>query len=77
MKEALHSNPSTRDERIELERSRSDQANPEESSYNYQRQFALSLVDSLGLDAALQACRENAWEGTLDILLTEPATVWY
>ncbi len=54
-----------------------EQANPEESGYDYQRQFAMSPVDSLGLDAALQACRDNAWEGTLDILLIEPATVWY
>ena len=54
-----------------------EQANPEESGYGYQRQFAMSLVDSLGLDAALQVCRDNAWEGALDILLTEPATVWY
>ena len=89
MNEALHSNPSTRDERVELGRLRVDldashdnemlygEANPEESSFDYQRQFAMSLVDSLGLDASLQACRDNAWYGTLDILLTEPATVWY
>ncbi len=49
--------------------------NPEETSYDYRRQFATSLVDSLGLDAALQVCRDNAWYGTLDILLTEPANV--
>ncbi len=54
-----------------------EQANPEESGYGYQRQFAMSLVDSLGFDASLQVCRDNGWYGTLDMLLTEPASVWH
>ncbi len=54
-----------------------EQVDPEESGYDYQRQFARSLVDSLGLDDALQVCRDNAWYVTLDILLTEPASVWH
>ena len=54
-----------------------ERANPEESGYGYQRQFAMSLVDSLGLDASLQVCRDNAWYGVMDILLTEPTNVWH
>ncbi len=53
------------------------QADPEEASGTYGRQFAMSLVDSLGLDAALQVCRDNGWYGTLDMLLTKPTNVWH
>ena len=34
-----------------------------------QARFALTLVDSLGLDGAIFACRANGWDGVLDILI--------
>lgn len=34
-----------------------------------QARLALSLVDSLGLDGAIFACRANGWDGVLDILI--------
>ena len=54
-----------------------EQVDPEGTSDNRQRQFATSLVDSLGHDSALQVCRDNAWYGVMDIILTEPACEWY
>ncbi len=54
-----------------------EQVDPEGTSDQRQRQFATSLVDSLGHDSALQVCRDNAWYGVMDIILTEPASVWY
>ncbi len=54
-----------------------EQVDPEGTSDHRQRQFATSLVDSLGHDSALQVCRDNAWYGVMDIILTEPACEWY
>ncbi len=54
-----------------------EQVDPEGASDHRQRQFAKSLVDILGLDDALQVCRDNGWYGILDILLTEPTNVWH
>lgn len=54
-----------------------EQMNPEGASDHRQRQFAMSLVDSLGHDSALQVCRDNGWYGVMDIIITEPASVWY
>ena len=54
-----------------------EQMIPEEHSYGHQRRFAKSLVNILGVDGALQACRDNGWAGTLHMLRTEPATMWY
>lgn len=34
-----------------------------------QARLALSLVDNLGLDGAIFACRANGWDGVLDILV--------
>ena len=34
-----------------------------------QARLALTLVDSLGLDGAIFACRANGWDGVLDILI--------
>ncbi len=34
-----------------------------------QARLALALVDSLGLDGAIFACRANGWDGVLDILI--------
>jgi len=33
-----------------------------------QARLALALVDSLGLDGAIFACRANAWDGVLQFL---------
>ncbi len=35
----------------------------------YQRDLAEALVAGLGFDAALETCRQNAWEGALGVLL--------
>jgi hypothetical protein len=35
----------------------------------YQEAFAESLVGSLGLEDAIQACRENCWDGVLRFVL--------
>jgi len=34
-----------------------------------QVRLAMSLVDSLGLEGAIFACRANGWDGVLDFLL--------
>lgn len=34
-----------------------------------QARLALSLVDGLGLDGAIFACRANGWDGVLDVLI--------
>ncbi len=34
-----------------------------------QVRLALALVDSLGLDGAVFACRANGWDGVLDLLV--------
>ena len=47
----------------------------DEGNHGYQRQLAHSLVASLGFDDALLICRENHWDGILDLLDDElPAT---
>lgn len=35
---------------------------------NEQAKLALALVDSLGLEGAIHACRANGWDGVLDFL---------
>ncbi len=42
--------------------------NPAEGNHRYQRDLAKALVDSLGFDAALEACLSNGWEGILRVL---------
>jgi hypothetical protein len=34
-----------------------------------QARLALALVDSLGLDGAIFACRANSWDGVLKLLV--------
>ena len=36
-----------------------------ESDEAYQRRLALSLIDSVGFDAAMRYCRNNSWDGVL------------
>ncbi len=33
-----------------------------------QAKLAMALVDSLGLEGAISACRANGWDGVLEIL---------
>ena len=33
-----------------------------------QAKLAMALVDNLGLDGAIHACRANGWDGVLEIL---------
>jgi len=35
----------------------------------YQQRIAMNLVKSLGLDDAIDACSQNGWTGTLNIIL--------
>jgi hypothetical protein len=35
-----------------------------------QRRLADSLIETLGLDGAIYACRANAWDGVLDFVLS-------
>lgn len=35
---------------------------------NEQVKLAMALVDSLGLEGAIHACRANGWDGVLDFL---------
>lgn len=53
-----------------------EHANPEAAGLGHQHEFARSLADSLGLDAALQVCRDNGWDGIWDILRDEPTILW-
>jgi len=36
-----------------------------QKNHDYQRDFADSLIKSLGYDGAIQACYENQWHGVL------------
>lgn len=38
---------------------------------SYQIQFANSLVCSLGMDNAIDACYQNGWTGTLSVILKD------
>jgi len=37
-------------------------------NHSYQRHFAMSLVRTLGRDGAIDACVQNFWNGTLNII---------
>ncbi|MFP6728674.1 MAG: hypothetical protein VCD50_00600 [Alphaproteobacteria bacterium] len=45
--------------------------NQDESPEPSQRVFAMTLVDELGLDEAMQICRDNSWYSIWDILCDE------
>jgi hypothetical protein len=38
---------------------------------SYQRQVANSLILSLGIDGAIDACARNDWTGTLNVILKD------
>jgi hypothetical protein len=37
----------------------------------YQSDLALSLIESLGIDEALEVCQRNLWSGIQDIVMRE------
>ena len=36
---------------------------------DYQRELAISLIGSMGVERALRACQANGWEGVLEKVL--------
>ena len=44
---------------------------PDEVPLPSQREFAMSLVDGLGREEAMQICRDNSWYSIWDILRNE------
>ena len=44
-------------------------ANADQGNRDYQRQMAAALITSEGLDAALQTCLNNGWDGVAHVLL--------
>ena len=40
-----------------------------QSDRTEQVRLALALIDSLGMDGAIFACRANGWDGVLDLLV--------
>lgn len=41
----------------------------------YQQQLAENLIRSLGMDNAIDACFQNDWVGTLEVILKEGSFV--
>jgi len=41
---------------------------PEERSH--QEKLAVSLVQNLGMEGAIQACRANSWDGVLEYVMS-------
>ena len=48
-------------------------ANTAQGNRDYQREMAAALITSEGLDAALQTCLSNGWEGVTHMLLATRA----
>jgi hypothetical protein len=46
-----------------------DNQNVMQSGRTEQARLALALIDSLGMDGAIFACRANGWDGVLDLLI--------
>ena len=42
---------------------------PHIGNRTYQRQMAENLIRSLGMDGAIDACFQNEWIGTLEVIL--------
>ena len=42
---------------------------PDIGNRTYQRQLAENLIRSLGMDGAIDACFQNDWIGTLEVIL--------
>ena len=41
----------------------------------YQQQMAKNLIRSLGMENAIDACFENSWMGTLEVILKHESSV--
>ncbi len=48
-----------------------EMTNPDEAPPPSQRGFAMTLVESLGHEEALQVCRDNSWYSIWEILRNE------
>jgi hypothetical protein len=46
----------------------------EAGNRDYQREFAIALVGSMGVERALRACQANGWEGVLARVLCYRST---
>ena len=44
-------------------------------NHTYQQQFAENLIRSLGMDNAIDACFQNSWMGTLEVILKDGSSV--
>ena len=45
------------------------------ANHPYQQQLAENLIRSLGMDNAIDACFQNDWIGTLEVILKEGSSV--
>ena len=50
---------------------RNERRAPEIGNRPYQRQLAENLIQSLGMDDAIDACFQNDWIGTLEVILKQ------
>ena len=46
----------------------------EAGNRDYQRELAISLIGSMGVERALRACQANGWEGVLEKVLCHRST---
>ena len=47
---------------------------PNIGNRTYQQQMAENLVRSLGIDGAIDACFQNDWSGTLEVILKKDSS---
>lgn len=45
-----------------------EMTNPDEAPAPSQHEFAMTLVDRLGIEEAMQVCRDNSWYSIWEIL---------
>lgn len=48
-----------------------EMTNPDEAPAPSQREFAMTLADRLGIEEAMQVCRDNSWYSIWEILRVE------
>lgn len=48
-----------------------EMTNPDEAPAPSQREFAMTLADKLGIEEAMQVCRDNSWYSIWEILRVE------
>ena len=54
---------------------RNERRAPDIGNRTYQQQLAENLIRSLGMDDAIDACFQNHWTGTLEIILKKDSSV--